>query len=228
MSVCFQVNVYDKTIDGMVDTRIEYYLNSFIGYEFKEKFIVVNNISDRKLAEDKLQKFSKEFKIIFVESQDIEKIYSNFGLKKEEILSGFNYSAPHYVTLYHTTSDYVLHISEDIEFKKIDKSYIEDSIEYLEKSDDYISSMPKSWAGSECLEIETDLGMMYTAKGWSDQMFILKTKIFKKCIYNYKHSISNRYPIYGGECFEKRIDSYMMIENKFRLIHKINEYKHLK
>ena len=53
--------------------------------------------------------------------------------------------------------------------------------------------------------------------GFSDQCYLIKTKDFKQNIYKENNPLSNRYPSYGGELFEKRVDSWMRNNNYYRI-----------
>ena len=62
--------------------------------------------------------------------------------------------------------------------------------------------------------------------GFSDQTYLVETALFKKPIYNEYHNFSDRFPIYGGELFEKRVDSYMQNRNLFRASNRYVYYTH--
>lgn len=64
------------------------------------------------------------------------------------------------------------------------------------------------------------------SQGCSDQCYLIKTSEFKKQIYKYKHPDSERYPKYGGELFEKRVDSYLRCTNHLRLNYAKASYIH--
>jgi hypothetical protein len=66
----------------------------------------------------------------------------------------------------------------------------------------------------------------YIGYGFSDQCYLVRTADFKAKIYNYSHPISKRYPKYGGELFEKRIDSYMRSKGLLRLTSANETYMH--
>jgi hypothetical protein len=66
----------------------------------------------------------------------------------------------------------------------------------------------------------------YIGFGFSDQCYLIKTSDFKKSIYNEINTNSERYPKYGGELFEKRIDSYMRNNNLYRITSKEISYIH--
>jgi hypothetical protein len=62
--------------------------------------------------------------------------------------------------------------------------------------------------------------------GFSDQCYLIRTKDFRQPIYNEHHEVSARFPEYGGELFEKRVDSHMRNHNLYRITSKKNSYMH--
>lgn len=73
-------------------------------------------------------------------------------------------------------------------------------------------------------ECESADGRFYIGYGFSDQCYLINTEVFKDRIYGYHHPASDRYPSYGGELFEKRVDSFMRSLNKKRLVVKDVSY----
>ena len=71
-----------------------------------------------------------------------------------------------------------------------------------------------------------EIGDFYLGYGFSDQCFLIKTETFKHKIYNETHIDSQRYPSYGGELFEKRVDSFMRNHKLRRLTSKKVSYIH--
>ncbi|MNY60581.1 hypothetical protein D3C86_1971540 [compost metagenome] len=66
----------------------------------------------------------------------------------------------------------------------------------------------------------------YIGFGFTDQCYLIKRDIYIGKIYNEYNIESDRYPKYGGELFEKRVDSYMRNNNLHRIIHKHKIYTH--
>ena len=151
-----------------------------------------------------------------------------FNLTYKEIEVGYNYSIKHYMAMYLCETDYLLHWSEDCTVGNIDSNFIEDSIDIMNKDNAIICSMPswdKDMVGPK-IESVGEIGNFYKASGFTDQVYLARIDEFSKDIYHYQHNDSNRYPSYGGEAFEKRIDSYMKCCNKFRIINKSSFYVH--
>jgi hypothetical protein len=62
--------------------------------------------------------------------------------------------------------------------------------------------------------------------GFSDQMYLIRSADFRQPIYQYYDPASERYPKYGGELFEKRVDSWMRQNNFLRATYKNGSYLH--
>ncbi len=72
----------------------------------------------------------------------------------------------------------------------------------------------------------SEIEHFFVGFGFSDQSFLVRTNDFKKPIYNEYNSASERYPQYGGETFEKRVDSWMRNHQYLRLTYKHGTYIH--
>lgn len=145
-----------------------------------------------------------------------------FDLTVSAINPGYLYAIHHFHIFYYTKSKYVLYVGEDCLNNNINDNFIDESIEALESNDDFLSTIPL-WKNDiesvkgECL---WELKNFYVAKQWSDQFYLAKSKIFKDKIYNYSHPWSYRVPAYASNGFDRRVDSYLMCNNKYRLISK--------
>jgi hypothetical protein len=57
-------------------------------------------------------------------------------------------------------------------------------------------------------------------------MYLVRTEDFRASIYEESHEASERYPHYGGELFEKRVDSWMRNNHHLRATHRHGSYLH--
>ncbi|KAA6316250.1 hypothetical protein EZS27_033413 [termite gut metagenome] len=80
--------------------------------------------------------------------------------------------------------------------------------------------------GAKKESIGEKTGNFYIGYGFSDQCYLVRTADFKAKIYDYSHPISKRYPKYGGELFEKRIDSFMRSKGRLHLTSTKETYIH--
>lgn len=67
-------------------------------------------------------------------------------------------------------------------------------------------------------------GDFLISHGFSDQCYLIRTREFQSKIYNEHNQSSERYPKYGGELFEKRVDSYMRNHERLRATYKKLSY----
>jgi hypothetical protein len=75
-------------------------------------------------------------------------------------------------------------------------------------------------------ESSEETGDFHIGFGFSDQCWLVRTEDFRAPIYNHSYPVSARYPDYGGELFEKRVDSWMRTTGALRGTYKEGSYVH--
>ena len=129
-----------------------------------------------------------------------------------------------------TKSKYLLHFSSDSFLPKKDKSFwIKEACNIFEKNPNIVVANPAwSYQFNEAKKEAqgNSTGNFYLGYGFSDQCYLVRTIDFRARIYNFRHPYSERYPKYGGELFEKRVDSYMRMHNKQRITSVKESYIH--
>lgn len=223
MSICIQTSCYQKSYKHLlIDDHLGYILSKFSKDMFDKKQLIVNNMIDN------------------VDIKNINKNLSNFDIYYandyiSETMKFFNisavdfpnnvmyYSIQHFLGILKCETDYLLHICDDCNIDILNDSFIKECIDFLNTNNECICALPY-WGGDinkgakeESIK-ETD--KFFIASGFSDQLYILKTDVFKAQIYNLWHPDTARYPDYAGKSFESRINSFMKINNVFRAIHK--------
>lgn len=78
-------------------------------------------------------------------------------------------------------------------------------------------------ARAEATSIEDDF---YVGQGFSDQMYLVRAPELAAPVYHHRHPESERYPEYGGELFEKRVDAWMRTHDRRRLTWRHGSYLH--
>ena len=207
------------------------YLNQMISrcnVSFAKKILFINNVKDRKKVEDAVKEKINDGTIddyYFVEDySDIALKF--FGLDKNSFNGGYYYSISELVSIYLCKSDYLLHFSGDSYLARNSFKWIKEAISIMENRNDILVANP-SWnnkfdeAKHESLDEIEDF---YIGYGFSDQCYLIKTNSFEKQIYNEKNIASERYPTYGGDLFEKKVDSYMRNHNLKRITSKTSSY----
>ena len=152
-----------------------------------------------------------------------------FDIKKESFNGGYYYSIAELVSIYLCKTPYLLHFSSDTILQRNTAiNWVDEAIEVMENQNDIIVANP-TWdfkyneAKSESFAEDEK---WYYGYGFSDQCYLVKTDNFRKNIYNEMHALSERYPKYGGELFEKRVDSYMRNHQLKRITSKHCSYIH--
>lgn len=227
--ITFQTSCYNNSYNLLLkDGLLEHYLGLFPRGYFYETNVIINNIFNRMEVEALAKSFSK-IKYYFAYDETKE-VMGYFDFSIDDFMMGLVYSLQHFTGIYHCNTEYLFHVSEDCNVDELNKDYIEDCIAILESNDDYIAALPRWHPDPEKGAKEEALGedgKFFIARGFTDQTYILKTKIFKnKEIYKFKHPDSDRFPPKGGNSFEKRINSYMWCKDKYRVIHKEFAYIH--
>ena len=152
-----------------------------------------------------------------------------FQLSKEKLGKGYYYSIAELVSIYLTKTKYLLHFSSDaIPEKNIAFNWLQQGIHLLETNSE-VKVFNLTWnhrfheAKNESLSEDDQFFYGY---GFSDQMYLVRTADFKVPIYEEINDASERYPKYGGELFEKRVDSWMRNYGNIRATSKQASYLH--
>ncbi|MDP3353984.1 MAG: hypothetical protein Q8S44_09610 [Flavobacteriaceae bacterium] len=229
-SVTFEIKVYENDWKFILTGD---YLDKIIArcnYNFKKKVLLINNVLDLKkvikYADKKMAKgIIDEYYIV---EDYVNDALTYFNIEKDSFKEGYYYSIAELVGIYLCKTDYLLHFSSDsfLESKKV--NWIDKAINIFKENEDVIVANPV-WnfayneANNESIGIIEDF---YVGYGFSDQCYLIRMDIFKNQIYNEKNIDSDRYPTYGGELFEKRIDSFMRNYKKLRITSKEISYVH--
>ncbi|MNQ95125.1 hypothetical protein D3C85_1106690 [compost metagenome] len=150
-----------------------------------------------------------------------------FAIVKDSFNGGYYYSISELVAIYLCKTDYLLHFSSD-SILASPFNWVEPAIKNME-DDPRIKVANPTWNWSyeyAKQESEEENDHFYLGYGFSDQCYLIRTKDFRAPIYNEKHPASQRYPAYGGELFEKRVDSWMRNHHYLRSTYKHGSYIH--
>lgn len=230
--VTFETKCYENDWEYILKGN---YLKEMIqncNYDFKYKNLIINNVKNKGKVL-KYVKILKDKNIItdyYFVDDFVDKVLEKFELTKESLGKGYYYSIAELTGIYLCKTKYLLHFSSDSFIKKTNSSkWITETIDLFEKNDNYITANP-IWNNKieevRKEEIEFLNDSFSKAFGFSDQCYLAKTEIFNGNIYNEKNIFSERYPKYGGELFEKRVDSYMRNHNLYRLNYLCLSYTH--
>lgn len=227
--VTFETKCYEKDWEILLKTdRLEKMINN-CNYEFKEKVLYINNVQDIKKVcsyADKMVDRGILTSYVAVEEY-ADKVLNFFEINKEDFRGGYYYSIQELTGIYLCKTKYLLHFSGDAFIKK-PFHWIDDAIERMSTSCKIKTANPV-WnnkydeARNESIDEDEEF---YIGYGFSDQSYLIKAEDFKKPVYNEKNIESERYPGYGGELFEKRVDAWMRNNDFLRLTCKNGSYIH--
>lgn len=231
-TITFETKCYENDWEYILKGS---YLKKMIdrcGIQFTVRQLIINNIKNRELVESYAKRKVAEGVIdVYYFTEDTEEEVLNFfKLTKESLGKGFVYSISEFTGIYKCKTDFLLHFSSDAYLtQKAKKStWILEAIEQMKNNNTFIVATP-CWNHlylSAKAESYGTTGNFYLAQGFSDQCYLIPVKIFQQKIYNEKHPYSERYPQYGGELFEKRVDSFLRTHDYYRLIYKKASYIH--
>jgi len=199
-------------------------------YPFTRKVVMINNVDDidkvRHYAEKKMKKGIIDQ--YFIVDDYAKTALDFFNIDIQSFDGGYYYSIAELVGIYTCKTDFLIHFSSDTIADNSRSSWIREAIEILNERRDVLVANP-TWDFNFLQAKEESFdsaGNFFLGYGFSDQCYMIRTDDFRKQIFNEKHPLSDRYPKYGGELFEKRVDSYMRNHTLFRITSKQSCYIH--
>lgn len=227
--VTFETKVWEKDWEYILKGN---YLEKIIAannYAFKRKQIIINNVNNRNEVEKYCKKQIKEGVIdcYFVVEDYESEVLEHFGIEKQSFAGGYYYSIAELVGIYLCETDYLLHYSSDSFIKSNQLNWINEAVEIMEENPDiFVANATWNDNFEEVRKGTIDeIGNFSVGRGFSDQCYLVRTKDFMFPMYHDKNPLSERYPKYGGELFEKRVDAYMRNNEKLRITHKQASYR---
>lgn len=230
-TVTFETKCYENDWEFVLKTS---YLDEMLRRcpnHIAYKQLIINNVSDLPMV---CKYADKKIKAGIIDAYYIAEEYAKdsldfFQIDKKSFGRGYYYSIAELVGLYLSKTNYHLHFSSDaIMGKNTTVDWIEQAIKLMNEYSEFVVANPL-WnyryqdAFNESMD---EIDDFYIGYGFSDQCYLVKNEVFRKPIYNEHNMASLRYPAYGGELFEKRVDSYMRNHELKRLTHKQVSYIH--
>jgi len=228
-SVTFETKCYEKDWEILIKTgRLEAMIRRNC-FDFAERVLYINNVSDP----DKVRYYAERLKALGVITEHVlvddyaDEALAFFGLNRESFKGGYYYSVQELVGIYRCKSEYLLHFSGD---SVLDGafSWIDSTIDRMNE-DRRIKIATCLWnhktqeADQESSEQDGDYWLGY---GFSDQCYLARTADLRLQIYHETHPDSERFPVYGGELFEKRVDAWLRNNEYLRCVYKHGSYLH--
>lgn len=227
--VTFETKCYEKDWNILLKTdRLEKMIRYNL-YPFKEKVLFINNVRDVGEVSYYAKKLvAQGILTSFVVVDDFAKeVLDYFEISNESFKGGYYYSIAELVSIYLCKTEYLLHFSSD-SILEASFSWIDTAILKMKCAKNIKVANP-TWnsryfeAKHEAFDEDENF---FIGQGFSDQCYLIRIKDFKRKIYNEKNSSSERYPLYGGELFEKRVDAWMRNHHYHRITFKHGSYIH--
>jgi len=197
-------------------------------YAFSDRVVVINNISDNKEVINRAKELVRKGILTryYLVDDYANEALSYFKIPKESFAGGYFYSISELVEIYLCKTKYLLHYAGDTLLQN-KTNWINEGLLAIENENAKVVDpcCDAGFSHDRAAAIrETD--KFFIGYGFSDRCYLIRTSDFKALIYNSTHPASNRYPEYGGESFEKRVDSWMQNNGWMRFTHKKAYYLH--
>lgn len=231
MTITFETKVWENDWELMLkSSRLEKMIDR-CNHAFDKKVLYINNVQDySKVAHTADRLIQGGIIDQYVNVNDhAEEAMAFFSLSRNKLGIGYYYSIAELVSIYLTKTKYLLHFSSDsIVSDDTSSQWLSDGIETLKRNNNvkvFNLTWNREYSAAKS-ESEYDDALNVYGFGFSDQMYLIRSADFKKSIYEYYDPASERYPEYGGELFEKRVDSWMRQNNFLRATYKNGSYMH--
>lgn len=221
---CWEGDWRELLVDGKIQLLVQRHRFPFIN-----RVLMINNVEDYSEVCSHAERAVERGWInrYVVVKDHAETALEFFRLSASSLGKGYVYSIAELVSIWICETDYLLHYSGD---SAPDACYdwIAEAIELM-AADERIVVANLTWnhryqeAAAESI-YETD--DFYVGQGFSDQCYLIRTVHFRQAIYNEYNPASERYPRYGGELFEKRVDAWMRNHGRLRATYKRGSYIH--
>jgi hypothetical protein len=199
-------------------------------YPFAERILYINNVENIALVKKYADKcvgksIIDSYKVV---DEFAEIALAAFNINKETFKGGYYYSIQELTGIYLCKTKYLLHFSSD-SLMRLKKPWIKDAIDKMEEDNRFLVANPswdKKFIEPKKAAIGEDDKFYFQNNGFSDQVYLIKVENFKAGIYNEPNIYDDKYPAYGGELFEKRVNAYIRNHNLTRLTSKTALYRH--
>ena len=231
MSVTFETKVWENDWELILKTdRLKTAIHR-CHYKFDAKILYINNVEHPARVEKSARKLVDQGIIDrFIHVDDYAQVaLDHFGLTRADLGKGYVYSIAELVSIYLCDTQYLLHFSGDsMPERHLPQHWLTDGLNILKQRPD-VKLFNLTWNqkfNELARETRWQDELCAYGFGFSDQMYLIRSADFKQHIYHETHADSQRYPVYGGELFEKRVDSWLRNHNYLRATYKHGSYRH--
>ena len=211
-------------------------------FPFSERILVINNVLDLETVKKAaLEKVKEGVLTRFVIAEELaEEALLHFQLKRSDfrlgpdasLYEGVNPDWIYYnalgplIAIYAAQSKYLLYQTGDV-FLESPVSWIEKALSRMEKKPNYkVANLIWNGKAHEAKReaYRKEWNFYISKEGFSDQMFLVKTRDFLQPIYGEIREDSSHFP--RGDVFEKRVFSYMKNRGWERITFRGGQYTH--
>ncbi|MGB7769085.1 MAG: hypothetical protein WBN22_09580 [Verrucomicrobiia bacterium] len=198
-------------------------------YPFGEKILMINNAKNYSVVSKHAERAIQRgwiTKYIIVEEHAAEAL-DFFSISRESLGIGYSYSIAELVGIFLCRSDFLLHYAGDC-MPAAASNWVSRAV-CLMSQDPRIKVCtlhPGEDPGGEKQGLVGETNDFYLGQGFSDQCYLVRAADFRQRIYNESNPASARYPKYGGELFEKRVDSWLRNHGHLQAAFKHAHYTH--
>ena len=229
MSITFETKCWQNDYELMLKMGWLEKMIARNNHSFDARQLIVNNVNNRVEVERLVNKKIKKGVLThyyFVEDYENE-VLKHFNLTKADLGKGYVYSISELTGIYMAQTEYLVHFASD-SIPSHNINWIPQAIQMFESNALLkVANLTWNYKYEEAkAESFAENQSFYFGFGFSDQCYLIKPKDFNQKIYHYAHSLSERYPKYGGELFEKKIDAWMRNNKYMRATYKHGSYTH--
>lgn len=198
-------------------------------YPFSEKILMINNVRRPAVVAKHAERAIQQgwiTKYVVVAEYAAEAL-DFFAISRESFGVGYYYSIAELVGIYLCRSEFHLHYAGD-SMPAAASDWVSRAVNLMAQDlrVKVCNPHPGEDHGGEKYGLVQETEDFYIGHGFSDQCYLVRTRDFRQRIYNESHLASARYPRYGGELFEKRVDSWMQNHGHLRATFKHAHYLH--
>lgn len=220
----------------------------FFRFESKyitNKLIIINNLSSIDEFTSLYNNLKLKHKFNFIYVQDyIKEVNDFFGIELSESVKGYVYTAPYFAMILNVDTKYVLNVASDcMDDIFLENTFFEDSLIEFENNKNCSTTMLPWVKDNKIMKNGLKIGeheeMVFSLQnirvedkkfnyslGFTDQFFLANIDKLKSVNYNLPEKYNETYkgPIYGGNCFEKRMVGHQSFTKTYNLIYNSNQY----
>lgn len=231
-TVSFETKVWEADWKVILESgRLEAMIEQ-CDYPFAERTLVINNVEDRGAVVRRAEQLvaSGVLTRYLDVAEEAGEALRHFELSREDLGKGYVYSIAELVSAYRLTTDYLVHFAGD-SMMGARHDWISPAIRAFSAHPRFAVANP-TWSAGEPdergarEESFAEYGEFLVGFGFSDQCYLMRAEDLRADIYRFDHPAGKRYPAYGGELFEKRVDAWMRTLRRPRLTHKGAYYIH--